>query len=438
MPWGGDLCYNHIQDIGREKLTTQNITIDRRKYAVGLFWQPVGVGFVARNYARSLARSVDKKLNLFTEYRAMVGLGGRKYGHRAGMAVASAGIMESLSEYSSFLAVFRVGAHYYLVAVRNGIILEDKLLETEDAARDEYVRLAEIPDWAAYIAPGEWGMPRAIERDLRDVLSAAPQARLHRISRFRAGLASTLMFATFAALLIYFFRAPIAQMMAPRAKPAQIDPEIAAEYKRRIEERNRQLDEQFNMVEPEPEPIVLPYDYLPDVAARAEICYRAIGFLMQPTTGWNQLRAECGETHASATFARTFGTIGDFYAIAGVQMPGTYIVENSENSVTARATLPAVPTHASRDERDAGTIVREIQTLFQTMDADVDVDVVTDTLSNGVDTVILDVVEVAAASKLVPMQFMEIFSDFGGVYMTRAQWNAVSRTWNYEVIIYAK
>ena len=62
----------------------------------------------------------------------------------------------------------------------------------------------------------------------------------------------------------------------------------------------------------------------------------------------------------------------------------------------------------------------------------------TDTLTNGVDTVHLDIVEVGAESKLNPMQFMNMFSDFGGVYMTRCAWDAATRNWNYEVIIYAK
>ena len=52
----------------------QVITVDRKKYAVGLFWQPTGAGYVARTYARALARSVDKKLNLYTASSVKVSL----------------------------------------------------------------------------------------------------------------------------------------------------------------------------------------------------------------------------------------------------------------------------------------------------------------------------------------------------------------------------
>ena len=100
-------------------MPSQVITVDRKKYAVGLFWQPTGAGYVARAYARLLARSVDKKLNLYTEYRAMVGLGAKKFGHRVGMDSAAAAVTDALGEYTSFLAVFSADANFYLVAVRN-------------------------------------------------------------------------------------------------------------------------------------------------------------------------------------------------------------------------------------------------------------------------------------------------------------------------------
>jgi len=103
-----------------------------------------------------------------------------------------------------------------------------------------------------------------------------------------------------------------------------------------------------------------------------------------------------------------------------------------------RATLPAVETLSSQDERDAETVMRAVMTAFQSIDDAADIQIVTDALTNGVETVQLDIVEIAAQSKLTPMQFMKIFEDFGGVYMTRCQWNAGSRIWNYEVIIYAK
>lgn len=417
----------------------QVITVDRKKYAVGLFWQPTGAGYVPRTYARTLARSVDKKLNLYTEYRAMVGLGSKRLGHRSGMESAAAAVTDALGEFTSFLAVFAVDKLFYLVAVRNGVILEDKLFDKEEDARAEYFKLSKIPDWGALFAPGAWGMPRAVERNLGDLIRRGPRAVLRQISRVRATLISVALLVGFAILMLWLFREPLTRMFAPTPEISQVSPEIVAEYERQIEEKNKELDQQFEIQRaPQPEPIVLPYEYLPDPMARAEVCYQAIAFLMQPITGWNQVSAECGETHASVVFNRDFGTLNGFYSIATELMPGSFVQQESDNSLYVRATLPSVQIQASLDERDVETVARAVMTAFQDANMFADVQMVTDTLTNGVDTVNLDIVEVAAESKLTPMQFMKIFDDFGGVYMTRCAWDASTRNWNYEVIIYAK
>lgn len=417
----------------------QVITVDRKKYAVGLFWQPTGAGYVARTYARALARSVDKKLNLYTEYHAMVGLGSRKLGHRSGMDSAAASVTDALGEYTSFLAVFAVDKQFYLVAVRNGVILEDKLFDREEEARAEYFKLSEIPDWGALFAPGAWGMPRAVERNLSDLIMRGPRSVLHPISRIGAGVLSIILLAIFIVGVSWFFREPLEQMLNPQPKLSQVSPEIAAEYEKQVEEKNKELDEEFQIERAsQPEPIVLPYDYLPDPEKRAQVCFQAIAFLMQPITGWEQISAECGETHASAVFKRNFGTLDDFYMIATQIMPGSFVQQESDSSLYVRATLPTVPTKASLDERDVETVARAALTAFQSAGMSAEVQMVVDTLTNGVETVNLDIVEIATQSKLGPVQFMKIFEDFGGVYMTRCAWDASTRIWNYEVIIYAK
>ena len=419
-------------------MSGQVITLNKKKYAVGLFWQPTGAGYVARSYARTLARSVDKKLNLFTEYRGMVGLGARRAGHRSGMDSAAAAVVDALGEFSSFLAVFAVDKKFYLVAVRNGIILEDKLFEREEDARSEYFKLSEIPDWAALFAPAPWGMPRAVERNLSDLTIRAIRAQLRPISRAWGVIASVLLIVAFVVSSIWFFREPLQQMNAA-SEISEMDSELVAEYEKQVEEKNKELDAAFEIEKaPAPEPIVLPYEYLPDPMERAQVCYQAMGFLMQPITGWNQTSVECGESYATVRFVRDYGTLDNFYMMATELMPASFVQQESEKSLTVRAKLPDVSTYASIDERDVETVLRAVMTAFQGIDTPADAQMVVDTLTNGVDTIYLNVVEVAVESKLIPTEFMQIFDDFGGVYMTKCVWNASSRTWNYEVIIYAK
>ncbi len=420
-------------------MASQVIHINHKKYAVGLFWQPIGAGFSARNYARSLARNVDKKFALYTEYRAMVGVGARRNGLHSGMLSAAAEVMESFSEYTSFLAVFQLGKGFYLVAARNGIVLEDRVLDSEDVARDEYVKLSEIPDWGAFFAPGEWGMPRATERNLADLLTGRSHAVLHSISHMRASVLSLILLGVFVLGMGGVFLDSVKQAFSPRPQIQELDPELVAEYKRQIEEKSKELDQQYEIekVVP-PEPIVMPYELLPDVAARAYQCYQAIGFLMQPIVGWNQVSVDCGETHAVAELRRSFGTLGDFYSVATELMPGVFVQEVNEDVIRVQAALPKLDVFASQDERDAETIVRDVTTLFQSIDTPLEATIVVDTLTNGVDVATVNVVELGVSSKMTPMQFMNVFEDFGGVYLMRCAWDVASRTWNYEVIIYAK
>lgn len=420
-------------------MSGQYIHIRRKKYAAGLLWQPLVAGFTPRAYAYKLARGIDKRLNRYIAYNDMVGLGARVNGQRSGMSSIAVEIVDALPGYASMLCAFAVDEKFIIVAVRNGVIIYDLIFDSESAAREKYAELVDIPDWNALFAPASWGMPRAVERDLTDLISGTSHGVLRPISRFGTGVISLILFGLFVFQFLYIFREPINEMFSAKPQMARQNPELVAEYKRQIEEKNKELDKEFNMRQPVPvEPLVMPFDLLPDVAERADLCYRAIGFLMQPVTGWNQTSAECGETHAFATFKRSFGTLDDFYSMAANIMPGVFVQEISDDEILVRAKLPERVPVPSRDTRDSDEMVRELTSRFQAINLDANLTVVVDAVSNETQSVELYVVEVSAESKLVPSQFMLIFDDFGGVYMTKAAWNVARRTWNYEVIIYAK
>lgn len=420
-------------------MSGQYIYVKRKKYAAGLLWQPLVAGFTPRAYAYKLARGIDHRLNQYISYNGMIGLGARVNGQRSGMPSIAVEVVDSLPGYASMLCAFQVENKFILIAVRNGVIIYDLIFDNDTAAREKYAELIEIPDWNALFAPASWGMPRAVERDITDLISGASHGVLRPISHFGAGVMSVILFMLFVFLLLYFFREPINEMFASKPQIAKQNPELAAEYHRQIEEKNKELDKEFNMRQPAPiEPLVMPYELLPDPAERADLCYRAIGFLMQPVTGWNQTSAECGETHAFATFRRSFGTLDDFYSVAANVMPGVFVQEINDNEILVRAKLPERIAIPSQDARDADSVVRDLTSRFQAINLDANITVVVDAVSNETQSAELYVVEIATESKLIPSQFMMIFDDFGGVYMTKAAWNVARKIWNYEVIIYAK
>ena len=87
-------------------LQNKTIFINKKKYAVGLFWQPLPSGILPKNYAKQLTKSVDKKLNFFVDYRTIIGLGSSKFGHKNNMPVAAIELIKSFKEIYSFLCAF--------------------------------------------------------------------------------------------------------------------------------------------------------------------------------------------------------------------------------------------------------------------------------------------------------------------------------------------
>ena len=413
----------------------QNITVHHKKFATGLFWQPVSVGNTAFNYARQLAKNT--KYTLFTEYKSMIGLTNSRNGARYGIPSAAAEIVDNFADLVSFLGVFQADNGFYLVAVRNGIIIRDILLDSEITARNMYTELSNIPDWGALFAPASWGMPRSQEKFLIDIIKNNNVARLRNISIVKSLTPSIFFIAVFVIGLIYFLHSPMGENIIPKKK-AVIDPELAAEYKRQIELKNKELDEQFHIVKKEIEPLNRPYEHLPDVMERAALCYKAIGFVMQPITGWNQTYTKCDEQYVSATFKRDFGTLNEFYEIGAELMPGAIVQQLSEDEILVRVKLPELKTISSLDERDQVTAMRDITTNFQKINTKLNITGVNDTITNGEESEKINVIEVSASSKMIPSEFMNVFNEFGGVYMTSVNWNANTKTWNYEVIVYTK
>ena len=426
------MCYNERKE---RELIKQVITVRHKKFATGLFWQPMGLGNNARNSARQLAKNSDNKYTLFTEYKSMIGLTNTRGGARGGMDSAAAHVVDALSEFVSFLAVFSVGSGFYLVAVRNGIIIRDVYLETLDAARKIYGELSALPDWGVLIAPADWGMPKSQEKNIADLISNANVGRLRQIGFMKSILPSILLAVLFILFGIYVLNNPIKITSESGTK---LNPELANEYRRQIELKKQEILDKKLAQEQAIKSFQYPYDNLPDVMERAVLCYKAIAFVMQPVAGWNQTFAKCDGEYVSATFSRDFGTLNDFYEIGGDLMPGAIVQQTSEDEIIVRVKLPKLDTSASIDERDSATVARDIASIFQQINARAQINTVTDTILNNGITENLNLVEVAVSSKLIPSEFMYAFKDFQGVYMTSVSWRANTRTWNYEVIIYTK
>lgn len=415
----------------------QVISIQHRKFATGLFWQPVNAGVTPYVYARQLSEKGSKKYTLFVEYKSMIGLGNSHDGVRSGMPSAAAMVMGSLSGFISFLGVFQVDGYFYLVAARNDVIIRDVLIESEVEARKVYAELSNIPDWGALFAPASWGMPRSQEKFLSDLLVNGVIEKLRQISMTKSIILSVGLGVGFLALLGAFLYSPVMEMFTPKTK-VEVNSELMEEYKRQIEEKNKELDKQFEIVKKEKKPLDYPYNHLPDVAERARLCYKAIGFMMQPVMGWNQRTTRCDMENATVVFSRGFGTLNDFYSIGGEILPGGIVDQISDNEISVKVKLPELKTGASLEERDQTTVMRDIVSVFQQIGINGSVKASSTTVRNEDTSEKVNMLVVNATSKLIPSEFMQIFDSFDGVYMRSVKWDVLARSWSYDIVVYTK
>jgi hypothetical protein len=417
-------------------LIKQVITVNHKKFATGLFWQPLGVGNTAKNYAKELSKNGDRKYTLYIGYKSMVGLTDTHEGAVPGMSSAAVEVVSSLADLVSFLGVFQANSYYYLVAVRNGVIIRDVLLNDAESARRLYTQLAEIPDWGALFAPASWGIPKSQERLLSDLIGRrGASIKLRQIDTSKS-----LIPAIFFLILFVIFGYIVLKNSVPNQNVdgPKISQEKITEYKKQLELKTQQIADKILPVAPVEQKVDYAYNHLPDLIERADLCYRAIAFVMQPITGWNQTFAKCDEEFVTANFSRDFGTLNDFYEIGGDLMPGATVQQMSEDEIIVRVKLPDLETGSSIDERDQTTLMRDITTVFQQANINADIHGVVDKVVNGATTENIYVTEVGVSSKLIPTEFMRAFDGFEGVYMPMVTWRANTRMWNYEVVIYSK
>ncbi|MCL1785916.1 MAG: type 4b pilus protein PilO2 [Alphaproteobacteria bacterium] len=419
-------------------MASQVISIERKKYATGLFWQPVSGGHNARGLARSLSKFVPGAVKYFTEYRSMIGIGGRALGHQSRMPSAAAEINDAFSDYNSFLAAFAVRNGFYIVSVRNGVIIQDKLFSDEASAKAEYELLTGLPDWGLLIAPGGWSVPRAEEKILSEVVSGDTKYYLMPIGKFGGAFVSLAMLGALLFGIFYIFREPLTHIINPPAQKVEIDEAARAAYVKKLEERDSALLSAAKTAIPAPAAVVMPYDNIPDISARARMCFDAITFLMQVIPGWTQADAECEDNVAAAHLHRRFGVITEVYEFVANNMPGVEIIENSDSDMVLVLELDEIPGQSRLAEQDADTAIRNINSVFQTMGHDADVRRSIETVQGAGAMAAANIVLVGAASALQPMEFVKIFEDYDAVLLSSVRWSASSKKWNYEVKIYVK
>lgn len=308
----------------------------RRKMAVGLLWQPRSRSQPLHVQANS-ASVGDTTFDLSVLYagKAQVGFASKMDAHRDGMVAAATAISRDYVG-DTWLAAFvlpvdgdQLQLAWWIVAHRDGLVYEDRLVRNEIEARESFIDLYDAPGWQTVICPANWQVSGSHDIALGYLITPGAKG---------------------AALKAH---SPVV-VWAPRAIAAAIligglvfgysywqniqDEAARAELARLQEEEMRRLEELQ----------VPPWDGMPSLLDSAIACATLINELQVNPPGWILEPVTCtvsrGTVSAGATWKRQEGTRAKYLYSAldlrGLPVP-QFDAALDSGSVSRSAAIPA-------------------------------------------------------------------------------------------------
>ena len=173
----------------RLRSSTGVVSVDGQRYAVGLIWQPLQNLEDPILEVRETAES-EMGADLYCLRPAATpqyGIGRTELDHKDGMPSLAAAVASVFADQPSMCGVFKVDEGWWLVAIRNDLILaeEDVVFSNEEEAKRAYASMMAVPDWGLRVVPDDWQMEGAEHRDLDGILQKARKIRLQPINAVR-------------------------------------------------------------------------------------------------------------------------------------------------------------------------------------------------------------------------------------------------------------
>jgi hypothetical protein len=180
---------DQIAGLGPSAVTTSGgtITLGRRKYAVGLYWQPSPSGRVSQA-AREAARQPGQMADFFAVRPGnqagrvpQFGLGQKEFGHSAGLPTGAASLAEE--QPGSWGAVFKTPEGWWLVISRDDLIAPDgDILYSEEAqARSRLQDEINLGGLQRIYAPDHWGISGSDAMPLSLLMQGRADAKLQNV-----------------------------------------------------------------------------------------------------------------------------------------------------------------------------------------------------------------------------------------------------------------
>lgn len=422
----------------------------RLQYAIGLFWQPLQDVDDPIPEIREIMES-EPSYNLYATHYGRApqyGIGSTQKGHKAGLLVGAIALQDSLSERSSFIAVFKIPAGWWFVAARNDLILpeEDVLYLTEQEAKDAYMAMLAVPDWGYKIAPSEWGFDDTEEMDLEKLLKEGQQVRLLSLGAMRGLKILTVIALLTVALIgggvyvLYTF------FNREKSAPTPIEP-IAPLVTIQAQEPQREEEK--------------PWEKLVSVPALLSRCW-SDAYQMKTMTvpGWGLNQITCTPTGIQTGWNKRWTRAGRVAWVESAirdqyKFKGEEQINETGTAATIAFKFDDLPITASTPTLSLAKIRRELTDISQALSLPISMSVGQITVEmpkppteDGKPNPSQDYVKVykylsfSFTSSMDPPAWESFFDKFNGLEVTKIEYNpnsksALTNNWKYEGRIYA-
>lgn len=285
-PGGGKRTPAEAQDL--EYDGQGNILIGRRRFAVGLSWEPLRTDMTLHEQASRMRRAGFVR-DLVVRNGDQVGFGSSETLHRRSTPVLALNARRDLLG-DTWVAAFRLSQtsdFHWVVAMRDGDVFEDSVLPNEAEARDILLENLDAPGWNRVIAPSDWAIEGSEEGGVERFFSLRGGPKLGVVNRRREILLRILALLVLSGLLAGAWYA-------------------WSEYQARERERERQLREAQSAAV-RIDPMTHPWVRAPRPGPFIEACEIGFSRMVLKVPGWNQSVLSCAPSGDGVTIDVSWG-----------------------------------------------------------------------------------------------------------------------------------
>lgn len=427
----------------RLRSSTGVVSVDGQRYAVGLIWQPLQNLDDPILEIRETAES-EMGADLYCLRPAVTpqyGIGRTELEHKDGMPSLAAAVASVFADQTSLCAVFKVEEGWWLVAIRNDLILaeEDVVFSNEDEAKRAYASMMAVPDWGLRIVPEEWAMEGTESKNLAMILQKARKIRLQPVNAVRRT-----KFLLFIAIVIILVVVWLIYSLVALWKNVFPDKKIEHRIQEPVILEPRR---------PEPEK-PKPWEKVVDLSAFFNQCWTSsyqIQSIIIP--GWTMGNIECTPSKASTSWRLTNIQEGRLtwmnFGLEEYQLENMKVdVSASGDSATGTLEFRKMPMIVSVPRMTSAELEADLKEIKQAMNLN-GLQYTRQTLldppnrpdgTKPVNQKTYVYYSFTVSSPLSPLEWQGFFDKFSGLELLRVQYTPMGsdNKWTYEGRIYAK